>query len=144
MVTIVYIKWQRKYTLNIAESLNSERSIDDIFSFFIIFPCSCKDHPTRFSVVPCDSPALSLCEYLPFRSDMKQFHHATAGKQNVLTRGLCSPHRNPCPLNFHNLTPQGQNHSQSDHMAVLSWHGYTLLSLSITLLLSPFPFCNYL
>lgn len=65
-----------------------------------------------------DSPALSLCEYLPFRSDIKQFHHRTAGKQNVLMRGLCSPHQNPCPLTFHNLTPQGQNHSQSDYLGI--------------------------
>lgn len=36
-------------------------------------------------------------------------------------------------------TPQRENHNQADNTAVLSWHCYTLLSLSTTLFLSPFP-----
>lgn len=69
----------------------------------IFAPCSCKDHPTAVSALPHDSPALSLPEYLPFTSDIEQFHHRTAGRQNVLTRGLLSPHQNLRPLTFHHL-----------------------------------------
>lgn len=86
--------------------------MDDIFSFFIIFPFSCKGRPTGVSAVPmthllCPSVNISLSEVIS--------NNFIIRLQNAPMRGLCRPHQNPCPLTFHNLTPQGQNHSQSDH-----------------------------
>lgn len=84
--------------------MSSEAHTDHSMILWLFPPYSCKHHPTTVSAVPHDSPALSLSEYLPFTSDIKQFHHRTIRKQNVLTRGLFSPHQNLCPLMFHQLT----------------------------------------